>query len=28
ENLSEIFYNVVRLENAFWEHALQMKMDI
>ncbi|EHR5543195.1 thiaminase II, partial [Campylobacter coli] len=26
--LSEIFYNVVRLENAFWEHALQMKMDI
>ncbi|EAM0197999.1 thiaminase II, partial [Campylobacter coli] len=25
---SEIFYNVVRLENAFWEHALQMKMDI
>ncbi|EGN9037614.1 thiaminase II, partial [Campylobacter coli] len=23
-----IFYNVVRLENAFWEHALQMKMDI
>ncbi|HHD0453944.1 TPA: thiaminase II [Campylobacter coli] len=28
ENLSEIFYNVVRLESAFWEHALQMKMDI
>lgn len=28
ENLSEIFYNVVRLECAFWEHALQMKMDI
>ncbi|HEB9304406.1 TPA: thiaminase II [Campylobacter coli] len=28
ENLSEIFYNIVRLESAFWEHALQMKMDI
>ncbi|HEA7842008.1 TPA: thiaminase II [Campylobacter coli] len=28
ENLSEIFYNVVRLESAFWEHALQMKMNI
>ncbi|EJA9823173.1 thiaminase II [Campylobacter coli] len=28
ENLSEIFYNVVRLESTFWEHALQMKMDI
>ncbi|ECH3696715.1 thiaminase II [Campylobacter coli] len=28
ENLSEIFYNVVRLESAFWEHALQIKMDI
>ncbi|EAI4316847.1 thiaminase II [Campylobacter coli] len=28
ENLSEIFYNVVRLESVFWEHALQMKMDI
>ncbi|HEB9327955.1 TPA: thiaminase II [Campylobacter coli] len=28
ENLSEIFYNVVRLESFFWEHALQMKMDI
>ncbi len=28
KKLSEIFYNVVRLESAFWEHALKMQIEI